>query len=85
MKSLEKTIIEIRSKETFLTVSQKRWILKKGDIGSIWKHFCGYSGEWTTVSFVKENKRGFTFSVYFAGKYTDCFVSRSDCEIIFEL
>lgn len=85
MKNLEKRIIEIRSKETTASLTEKRWLLKKGRTGDVWKHFCAFSEEWTTVHFVRENKRGFTFSVYFAGKYTDHFVSRGACEIIYEL
>lgn len=85
MKNQEKNIIELRSKETFSSSANKRWIMKKGKTGNIWRHFCAYSEDWTTVHFVKENKRGFTFSFYFAGKYTDHFISRGDCEIIYEL
>lgn len=78
-------IKEIRSKETFLTSSERRWIIKKGDTGNIWEHYNAYGNEWTTVHLVKETKRGFTFSVYFAGKYTDHFISRSDIEIVYSL
>lgn len=85
MKNSEKTIIEIRSKEIWGSTSIRRWIMKPGQTGNIWKHYCSYSDEWTTVHFDKENKRGFTFRIYFAGKYTDHFVSRGDCEIIYEL
>ena len=85
MKNSEKTIIEIRSKETFLSGSRKRWLIKKTETDSLWLHFCGYSEIWTNAHLVKENKRGFTFSVYFAGKYHEHFVSRGDCEIIYEL
>lgn len=85
MKTLEKKIIEIRSYETFGTSSERRWVMKRGHLGSIWKHYCAYSDEWTTVHFEKETKRGFTFRIFFAGKYTDHFVSRGDCEIIYEL
>lgn len=85
MKNQEKKIIEIRSKEMTVTSDRRRWTLSKGNIGAIWKHYSAYTDESTTVHFVKETKRGFTFSVYFAGKYTDHFVSRGDCEIIYEL
>ena len=85
MKNQEKNIIELRSKETWITSSERRWILKKGETDNIWEHYCSYASRWTTVHFVKENKRGFTFSLYFAGKYTDHFVSRGDCEIVYEL
>lgn len=85
MKNLEKKIVEIRSKETVLISSDRRWVIKKAQTGDVWKHFCAYADEWTTVHLVKENKRGFTFMMYFAGKYTDHFVSRGDCEIIYEL
>lgn len=85
MKTQEKTIIELRSKEKTLDQTKRRWLIKKETTGSIWKHYCDYSEEWTMVHFVKETKRGFTFSVYFAGKYTDHFISRSDVEIIYEL
>lgn len=85
MKKQEKQIIELRSKQTFATSSERRWIMKPALTEGLWKHFCGYSEEWTTVHFVKETKRGFTFSVFFAGKYTDHFISRSDVEIIFAL
>lgn len=85
MKNQEKNIIELRSKETLRLSIEKRWVIKKSNTGNIWMHFCAYSEEWTTVHFAKENKRGFTFKVYFAGKYTDHFISRGDCEIIYEL
>lgn len=85
MKTLEKKIIEIRSKEMTVISNQRRWIMKKGQTVNIWKHYSAYSDEWITVHFVKENKRGFTFSFFFAGKYTDHFVSRGDCDIIYEL
>lgn len=85
MENSERRIIEIRSKEMTSALGSRRWLLKKGQTGNVWKHFCAYSEEWTTVHFEKETKRGFTFSVYFAGKYTDHFVSRGDCEIVFEL
>lgn len=85
MKKQENRIIEIRSKEVWGTSAKSRWTMKKGLTGNIWKHYCSYSEEWMTVHFEKETKRGFTFSVYFAGKYTEHFVSRSDVEIIFAL
>lgn len=85
MEIQEKTIIELRSKEKTADLSERRWVMKKGVTGAIWKHYCTYSEEWTTVHFEKETKRGFTFSVFFAGKYTDHFVSRGDVEIIYEL
>ena len=85
MKKQEKRIIEIRSKEKTSVSRLSRWVMKKGNTGDVWQHHCVYADEWTTVHFVRETKRGFTFSVYFAGKYTNHFVSRGDCEIIFEL
>lgn len=85
MENLEKKIIELRSKERIYNSSQPRWLLKLGKTGDIWKHFCGYSQEWTTVHIVRKNKRGFAFSVFFAGKYTNHFVSRGDIEIVYEL
>lgn len=85
MENLEKRIIELRSKEKTVDLSERRWVMKKGVTETIWEHYCAYSEEWTTVHFEKETKRGFTFSVFFAGKYTDHFVSRGDVEIIYEL
>ena len=85
MKKLEQRIIELRSKETVFNSSARRWVLKKSLTGDVWRHYCAYSDEVTTVHFDKENKRGFTFRVFFAGKYTDHFISRGDCEIIYEL
>lgn len=85
MENSEKRIIEIRSKEMTSASGRRRWTLTEGNTEGIWKHYSAYTDELTTVHFVKETKRGFTFSVYFAGKYTDHFVSRGDCEIVFEL
>lgn len=85
MKTLTKKIIEIRSKERWLSNDTYRWVLKLDDSGTFWTHLNLYTDEETTVCFVKENKRGFTFSFYFAGKYIDHFISRGDCEIIYEL
>lgn len=85
MKNSERRIIEIRSKEKTYLPNETRWTLTKGNTEGIWNHYSAYTDELTTVHFVKETKRGFTFSVYFAGKYTDHFVSRGDCEIVFEL
>lgn len=85
MKKQENKIIEIRSKKRVLGSGTSKWSIKPSITAYIWKHYCAYSEEETTVHFVKKTKRGFTFSVYFAGKYNDYFVSRSDCEIIYEL
>lgn len=85
MKKQEKTIIEIRSKERWLSSERHRWVLKIDDSRTTWTHLNLYTDEETTVNLVSETKRGFTFSLYFAGKYSDHFVSRSDVEIVYEL
>lgn len=85
MKKQEKTIIEIRSKEKVFKESKPRWVLKKSLAENAWKHYCSYADEVTTVHFDKETKRGFTFRIYFAGWYQNFFISRSECEVVYEL
>lgn len=82
MKNNETTFNALEAKERVFNGTAPRWTLKKGKTQGVWKHFCGYSEEWTTVHFEKETKRGFTFRVFFAGKYTKHFISRSDCNVL---